>query len=253
MINFFKRLRHRLLSGEKSGKSGLQAGRYLKYAIGEIILVVIGILIALSINNWNESRKDKILEMKILNEINMNLKSTISSLNRTIESEEAYLNYNLLILEHIDGRKEYNETLDEAFGMYFWTVTSHPVSAGYDYLKTRGLELITNDSLRIEISLIFENELPIIRSENEKWANNLQQNVSYPYHIEHFIKYYDNNNIDGIESAKPNNYKALMEDPKFKSINTEIISNRKWNIRSLKDLIEKIRKLILKIEEEVEK
>ncbi len=41
----------------KTGKPALPAGRYLKYAIGEIVLVVIGILIALSINNWNESRK----------------------------------------------------------------------------------------------------------------------------------------------------------------------------------------------------
>lgn len=250
MIHFFKRLRHRLLSEEKTG---LQTGKYLKYAIGEIILVVIGILIALSINNWNESRKDKILEMKILNEIHMNLKSTISSLNRTIDSEEAYLKYNMSILDYIEGQKPYSETLDEAFGMYFWTVTSHPVSAGYDYLKTRGLELLTNDSLRIEISLIFENELPIIRSENEKWANNLQQNVSYPYHIEHFVKYYDNPKIDGIEYAKPNNYDLLIKDPVFKSINTEIISNRKWNISTLKKLIEKINNVILKIEEEVEK
>lgn len=253
MINLFKRLRHNLLSEEKEGKLGLSAGRYLKYAVGEIILVVIGILIALSINNWNESRKDKILEKNILNEINMNLKSTILSLNRTIESEETYLGYNLLILEYIDSQKEYDETLDEAFGMYFWTVTSHPVSAGYDYLKTRGLELIANDSLRIEISLIFENELPIIHSENEIWANNLQQNVSYPYHVEHFIKYYDNRKVNGGEFSKPNDYITLINDPKFKSINTEIISNRKWNINTLKKLIDKIEGLILKIDEEVRK
>ncbi|MGB5393132.1 MAG: DUF6090 family protein [Lutimonas sp.] len=253
MIHFFKRLRHQLFSGKKSEKAGIQTGRYLKYAIGEIILVVIGILIALSINNWNESRKDKILEMKILNEIHMNLKSTISSLNRTIESEEAYLKYNGLILEYMEGQKPYSEILDEAFGMYFWTVTSQPVSAGYDYLKTRGLELITNDSLRIEISLIFENELPVIRSENEKWANNLQQNVSYPYHVQHFIKYEKESPGEGIEFSKPINYDALLVDPVFKSINTEIISNRKWNIRSLKELKEKIKNVILKIEEEVEK
>ncbi len=253
MINLFKKLRHHLLSEEKEGKFGMPAVRYLKYAIGEIILVVIGILIALSINNWNESRKEKILEKNILNEINMNLKSTILSLNRTIESEETYLNYNLLILDYIEGQKEYEEKLDEAFGMYFWTVTTHPVSAGYDYLKTRGLELIANDSLRIEISLIFENELPIIHSENEKWANNLQQNVSYPYHIEHFIKYYDDSKIKGGEFSKPNNYSALIADPKFKSINTEIMSNRKWNISTLKKLIDKIEGLILKIDEEIQK
>lgn len=55
MIKIFRHIRMQLLSEGKTGK-------YLKYAIGEIILVVIGILIALSINSWNENRKEKELE-----------------------------------------------------------------------------------------------------------------------------------------------------------------------------------------------
>ena len=51
MIKFFRKIRQNLLSEGKTGK-------YLKYAIGEIVLVVIGILIALQINNWNEKRKE---------------------------------------------------------------------------------------------------------------------------------------------------------------------------------------------------
>ena len=50
-----------------TGKPALPAGRYLKYAIGEIILVVIGILIALQVNNWNEKRKDIKMEKTGLN------------------------------------------------------------------------------------------------------------------------------------------------------------------------------------------
>jgi hypothetical protein len=50
-----------------------KTSRYFKYAIGEIILVVIGILIALQINNWNESRKSKTFETEILTQIQANL------------------------------------------------------------------------------------------------------------------------------------------------------------------------------------
>ena len=53
MIKFFRKIRQNLLSEGKTGK-------YLKYEIGEIILFVFGILIALQINNWNEARKDTI-------------------------------------------------------------------------------------------------------------------------------------------------------------------------------------------------
>ena len=66
MIKFFRKIRQNLLSQGKTGK-------YFKYAIGEIILVVIGILIALGINNWNENRKNKESEKIILTNINKNL------------------------------------------------------------------------------------------------------------------------------------------------------------------------------------
>ena len=55
MIKFFRKIRQNLLSEGKTGK-------YLKYAIGEIILVVIGIFIAIQLNNLNEERKLKIKE-----------------------------------------------------------------------------------------------------------------------------------------------------------------------------------------------
>jgi tetratricopeptide (TPR) repeat protein len=59
MIKFFRKIRQNLLSEGKTGK-------YFKYAIGEIVLVVIGILIALQINTWNESRKQKQIEKQVL-------------------------------------------------------------------------------------------------------------------------------------------------------------------------------------------
>jgi len=71
MIKFFRKIRQNLLSQGKTGK-------YFKYAIGEIILVVIGILIALQINNWNENRKNKITEAdyycRILDDLELNEK-----------------------------------------------------------------------------------------------------------------------------------------------------------------------------------
>ena len=62
MLKFFRKIRQNLLSEGKTG-------RYLKYAIGEIVLVVIGILIALQINNWNENRNNKAIVNKYLNQL----------------------------------------------------------------------------------------------------------------------------------------------------------------------------------------
>lgn len=82
MINFFRKIRLRLMVTEQKTK-------YLKYALGEIILVVIGILIALSINNWNELRKLKKEEQSYLlglkEEFNFNLEA-LKRVSRTNEN-----------------------------------------------------------------------------------------------------------------------------------------------------------------------
>ncbi len=68
MIKFFRKIRQNLFMENKTGK-------YFKYAIGEIILVVIGILIALQINNWNEKRKDVAKEQLILKQLQREYKN----------------------------------------------------------------------------------------------------------------------------------------------------------------------------------
>jgi hypothetical protein len=84
MINFFRKIRQNSLM-EKN-----KTGKYFKYAIGEIVLVVIGILIALTINNWNESRKGDI-------RLNAGLQELKSELLRV---------YVLLLFDHVPAPKE---------------------------------------------------------------------------------------------------------------------------------------------------
>ena len=70
MIGFFRRIRKKLANAN-------QFIKYSRYAIGEIVLVVIGILIALQINTWNEEKKERVQEQKYLIEIKQNLESDI--------------------------------------------------------------------------------------------------------------------------------------------------------------------------------
>ena len=85
MINFFRRLRQRLLTENK-------VSRYFFYAFGEIVLVVIGILIALSINNWNESQKESALQKVYLKGIAQDLKKDVEQANAIIEDYLVPLN-----------------------------------------------------------------------------------------------------------------------------------------------------------------
>ncbi len=83
MIKFFRKIRHKLLSEGKTGK-------YFKYAIGEIVLVVIGILIALSINNWNENRKTKLSQKALIASLIEDFEYTSNDINN---DELPYLKY----------------------------------------------------------------------------------------------------------------------------------------------------------------
>ena len=90
MIKFFRKIRQKLLSENKLSK-------YLIYAIGEIILVVIGILIALSINNWNSERQNDIRRTFYLEGIRNDLINDTIFINRLIPSYEVgYDDFNSL-------------------------------------------------------------------------------------------------------------------------------------------------------------
>ena len=90
MIKFFRKIRQNLIMENKTGK-------YLKYAIGEIILVVIGILIALQINNWNQNRRNNLVVMnyygqilKDLNKDKAQIQVRIKELTENIQLYETY-------------------------------------------------------------------------------------------------------------------------------------------------------------------
>ncbi len=231
MKNYFKQIRKYLIDRGNIRK-------YLIYAVGEIILISIGILFAFYLNNLKTESNLRIDEIKILEELNSNLKSSIITFERAIKAERLYYSYNLMILDYLDNKKLYNDSLDVAFGTYMWTISSNPVTVGYDYLKSKGIELITNSSLRKEISFVFEHEFSILKEENEVWVNNLQQNITYPYYVNHFRKYFpEESDFNSVDYAKPFDYEALLEDDIFKSHNAEIISNRRWNINTFQNLI----------------
>jgi uncharacterized membrane protein YvbJ len=96
MIKFFRKIRQNMIKENKASK-------YMLYAIGEIVLVVIGILIALSINNWNESRIDRKLETAILKQLRSEFKSNLKQLDEKIGIRDYMMNSAIQLLANIDN------------------------------------------------------------------------------------------------------------------------------------------------------
>ena len=78
MIAFFRKLRQRLLVEN-------QFGRYLLYALGEVLLVMVGILLALQVDNWNEQRKEREIETGILQDLQTEFGENLSDANKVFE------------------------------------------------------------------------------------------------------------------------------------------------------------------------
>lgn len=97
MIKFFRKIRQRLLAENKFSK-------YLIYAIGEIVLVVIGILIALSINNWNDERKIKKEENSALLNLNEDFEFNLTSIEDLIKRTSSEIEVGLRILENTGNK-----------------------------------------------------------------------------------------------------------------------------------------------------
>jgi len=142
MINFFRKIRQRLLTENKFSK-------YLLYAIGEIFLVVIGILIALSINNWNEGIKARKSENQILISIAEDFNSNLKSLENSLENISALIEKYSLVIEYagqIDNGL--TKSMEDDIISTSFIKTRIVDGALTSVLGSTQLELIANDSLK---------------------------------------------------------------------------------------------------------
>ena len=176
MIKFFRKIRQNMIKENKVSK-------YFLYAIGEIILVVIGILIALGINNWKENQAETKQQNLIFENLSLELNNNLKNLNSVIELSESYINSSehlLLSMNNMATNKFKDEKLDSllsTFGFSQWKRTNLNIKS----LENSGrLNSVENNELKRLIydwlSLIEDLELIEKRSD-----------YSFQYYVD-FIK-----------------------------------------------------------------
>ena len=151
MIKFFRKIRQNFLLENKTGK-------YFKYAIGEIILVVIGILIALQINSWNEGVKKSRWEQRFLKDLRNEIQGDFNQLNKayTIQLKKGKSCVTLLNLMK-EATKSKKKKMDSIFtSIQAVNPTFFPTTGVYDAALSAGkLEHIKNDSLKYLITNLY--------------------------------------------------------------------------------------------------
>lgn len=166
MMKFFRKIRFELMEHHKTG-------RYLKYAIGEILLVVIGILIALQINNWNEARKIDRQRLVYLENLKSEFSYNLTEVDRVMESAASNME-NAKRLTSFTGDKAYG--LDEGTcialmgGVIMNELQVRPsTGALVQILSTGNLGIFHNEELK-QLLASWEGALLKVRSQEEEYA-----------------------------------------------------------------------------------
>jgi len=173
MIKFFRRIRQQLLTENKFSK-------YLLYAIGEIILVVIGILIALQINNNNNYNEQRKIEREYLISLQSEFKSNLDKLHLSINDNEIRITalkdlltlFDISVLDSVS-----NKSISLMIHPIFGTDLSYKPSLGVlsDIISSGKLNIILNKNLRQKLAS-FESSIDYLKIQEEE-ANNIKQSL----------------------------------------------------------------------------
>lgn len=231
MMKFFRTIRQKLLPQKKYSQ-------YFFYAIGEILLVVVGILIALQINNWHQVSQNKKLEAEYLKGIEMNLSDDIAELRQLFTTDTLKFDAYTFLVRTLNGANY--STQKQAIAANLFTVARLSWFEGqnvvFEDLKYSGkLTLIQSDSIRHAIQIYYRFFEEVVKQE----ALNNAQIVIYKDRFAQKIKM-----SPLIESTFPEAWNgnlvpvdlAFMDTPKFREDRAYIIENfsqiKSWQMSS---------------------
>jgi len=254
-MKIFRNIRQKLASENK-------VAAYLRYAVGEILLVVIGILIALQINNWNENRKLLNQEIEISKELKSDLLQTKREISSTINKHKKIIKSTQSLIHDIIKKEPYSPTMYNRFAEAGDDFQIIPQTSAFESLKNIGLDILSNDSLRIRITDLYQINLK--RSNDELGDKNSElsiQNMLIPYQEKYFFADYNQTAKYGfkysdsitVQKLKIKDYDKFLTDNKLLRALQVTLWNRSRKVDLETETKMKIDKTIKRIEEELNK
>lgn len=236
MLRFFRNIRQHGLAENKSSK-------YLLYGVGEIILVVIGILIALWIDTRYTEHQLQKTEQKYLSEMRDNLVFDLKDIQFNIDYNEIRLRSNQIVLQYLNKEIPYSDTLEVHFSNLFLSTRTLPNNSTYETIKSRGLDIISNDSLRQQITTLYDFWFKNLIDFETKDDHNMQYHMLLP----EIMKAIEINKVE--VSAKPVNEQAILTNYQFKNSLTINIHIRKYMLESYYNVQHQVQQAIIQIDQ----
>jgi hypothetical protein len=241
-MKVFQKIRRSLINQGNSGK-------YLKYALGEILLVMIGILLALQINNWNEERKTNIKEVANLLSLKSELTTSLDELRLDYSRILTYYQSTININEYIQVKPVLVDSMYQDFYKSIQFSFFFPKTSTYETFKSGNLEIIKSDSLRMLITDVYESGYQRILTKVNTRRNAAR--ILFPYHQKNFrsklISAKDPMYSDSY-IAIPNDYTFLINDSEYETLITEALLGRYMEVSDFQRTIELVENCIEQID-----
>ncbi len=227
--------------------------KYLLYAIGEIVLVVIGILIALQINNWNEDRKIQKNEITILEQLNDDLSKNLEEVLE-IKSilDQASRNSNSFLL-YLNSQNNHSDSISAWLDQIDRNPIFNNANTAYKNLENNPNKIISNDTLRLRITMMYEKEFRNIDVRENGYKTQFypefkkQQRANFTMTTE-----VSEDGKDIIfDYIRPKNIEKLKENDAFKNAVVDMYNFSKLRINFLTLTENILRVLIQDIEQEI--
>ena len=260
MLKFFLKIRQNLLSEGKTTK-------YFKYAIGEIILVVIGILIALSINNWNENRKERAQEQELLLQLQSEYQSNLEQLDEKTQIREQTISASLKLIHYIDHPEISNkDSIIKHIALTCVNPTFDPIVN--DINSSGRIQLLQNVNLKERLAR-WTSEVVQVTEEEQTWSlvrnNEYLPLLSQKGFIRNLLNQYWKDNImasfhldvgtrieiDLGNSKKENDVSEILDDPLFESYISQCVTYAKLTNSQAVSLRQRIVEILDLIEQDI--
>ena len=200
MLNIFRQTRK-----HNSGNSHRR--NYVFYAIGEIALVVVGIVIALQIDNWNNQRIESKIEREILKELRASLNNDLLKYQHN-KQHIKQIEEKVSRLQTILTKGESSPDIDSLFGAVYGILRFEVNTASYEELKSHGINLISDDDIRRLTVRIYDTHLKLIQHMN-KIEDSVILEALRPFYLQNFT------HIRFSETATAKNLEEILQDDYF--------------------------------------
>jgi hypothetical protein len=229
---------------------------WIRYLI-EIVVITIGILAAVSVEDWNNNRKSRKTELKVLQDLVDGLNGDLGTLEYNKDVHERAKSSCQVILKAFEEKEEYSDSLSRHFAATHYYTVSFSKQGAYESLKSIGLEIVTNKTILTKIVDLYEQWYGIIQVNQEILREEIEH-IKLNFNQDHFDQFLIFNPSDDRESfyegqMTPHDFQGLKQNKQYIYYLKSLFASHSTFLSMINLTIEMVNNIIEELNREIER